>query len=543
MAPEIKIELLKPAQSAPQPQPKPSVQAPAQAQNATATNPVSSGSGSASANYSASADISMSASATPTAAQIASDFSDDTDVFTQTAEEEKETKKAYDPNTPIWLQASAYEQDDEKSAENITEEDISNALNKIVQHELSEKGKADTLYYSDKYGQGFTHNGKVVNGSCTEGGMKKAILGGSKYITVTDSQGVTKSGVEAMADSYDSVLDLYTQEQFKKVLEEYGSGTFVNNCNFLKHTKEIREKYGIDIKLVETKNADGSKAVQGIQNRTFEISLVDDNGNIIEDAEGNKSTILFGDWVIPDGCAQGAEFDFISVIDEAGYDCISKADFINNEAFASNPEFQDENGNYDPGKAFANVLGQLENEYNNLKAGKTSSIMQASDQTINEATYTGCTFTWWSAGGSGQYYGKSGLDPSLLGGVSSYLEKAFDANNDGVLSEEEQANMANSLANEKEPTEEEAKTRAKIASDDQDNFDNTSSGVAQTASVEFTNREFYQLQGVVEDGLAQNANADVEDIIRDYAKSNGLDEEQYVDIYLGRLKDTKATAA
>ncbi len=541
MAPEIKIELLKPAQPAPQPQPKALEQAPAQAQNAAATNPVSSGSGSISASNSTSADISMSASVAPTAAQIASDFSDDTDVFTQAAEEEK-SKKAYDPNIPIWRQIAAYDEDGNDSAEGITDADISNALNKIVQFELGEKGKANTLYYSDKYGQGFTHNGKVVNGSCTEGGMKKAILGGSKYITVTDSEG-QKSGVEAMADSYDSVLDLYTQSQFQKVLEEYGTGTFSNNCQFLKHTDEIRQKYGIDIKMVETKNADGSKAVAGIQNRTFEISLVDEKGNIIEDENGNKSTILFGDWVIPDGCAQGAEFDFISVIDQAGFDCISKADFIDNEAFASNPDFQDENGNYDPGKAYAFVIGQIETEYNSVKFGGSSELMKASDQTINEATYTGCTFTWWSAGGSDQYYGKSGLDPSLLGGVSSYLEKAFDANNDGVLSEEEQANMANALANEKEPTEEEAKTRAKIASDDQDNFDNTSSGVTQTATVEFTNREFYQLQGVVEDGLAQNANADVEDIIRDYAKSNGLDEEQYVDIYLGRLKDTKATAA
>ena len=54
----------------------------------------------------------------------------------------------------------------------------------------------------------------------------------------------------------------------------------------------IREKYGIDIKMVETKNADGSRAVAGIQDRTFEISLIDKDGNIIEDAEGKYAHII-----------------------------------------------------------------------------------------------------------------------------------------------------------------------------------------------------------------------------------------------------------
>lgn len=526
----------------PKPQAAPvSLKAPA---NNTPTPAGGSSSASGAQNPSSSTETSPVASNSPTAAQIANDFNNQDDVFTQTANEEKKDNKTNNTKFPTWYQINSYNDDNDGGASTVTAEGISAALNDIVKYELSEKGKEDTIFYSDKYNQGFTHNGKVVNGSCTEGGMKKAILGGSKYITVTDASGETLSGVEAMAKSYDSVLDLYTQEQFKKVLADPklgGYGTFTTNCNFLKHTDEIREKYGIDIKVIETQNADGSRAVAGIQNRTFEISLVDEKGNIIEDENGNKSTILFGDWVIPDGCAQGAEFDFISVIDQAGFDCVSKADFIDNEAFKNDPQFQDANGNYDPGKAYAHVIGQLENEFNNVKAGKESEMMRASDQTINEASYKGCTFTWWSAGGGGEYYGKSGLDAEFLGGVNSYLEKAFDANNDGILSEEEQAKMAESLANEKEPTEAEAAARAEKAAADA-NDPRTGTQASTTASVEFTNREYYELQDVVEDALAKNANADIKDIIAEHAQKNGYSADEYVDVYYAKLKDTKATA-
>lgn len=428
-------------------------------------------------------------------------------------------------NLPIWLQMGSYESQDEDR--DVTEEDISNALNKIVKFELSEKGKENTVFYSDKYNEGFTHNGKVVNGSCTEGGMKKAILGGSDYITVTNKDGETMSGVEAMAASYDSVLDLLTQSQFQKVLAEYGAGTFSDGnstCNFLKHADEIREKYGIDIKEVSTQNEDGSTAVNGISHRTFEISLVDENGNIIEDADGNKSTILFGDWVIPDGCAQGAEFDFISVIDECGFDCVSKADFIDNEAFASNPEFQDENGNYDAGKAYAYVISQLENDFNNMKSGGEGQYMKSGEQTINEATYVGSTFTWWGKGGDSKYYNNSGLDSSLTGG--SFDLSTYDLDGDGELSEEELA-KAQESQEKAEKEEKEEKTTASTTTS-QSNSTQATAGVQNVEiafkTVKDLNREIAKLQ-------ESNPNADIEEVIDDYAKQNGLDAKDLKEAY------------
>lgn len=464
--------------------------------------------------------ISLSANTTST--------TDTTDIHTQTkAEEEEKKKKEQKTNNnataPVWYQINNYESEDED--DEVTEEDVSNALNKIVKYELSEAGKEDTLYYSTNYNEGFTHNGKVVNGSCTEGGMKKAILGGSKYITVTDKDGVTKSGVEAMADSYDSVLDLLTQSQFQKVLEEYGAGTFTNNNNFLKHADEIREKYGIDIKEVSTQNADGSKAVEGISHRTFEISLVDENGNIIEDADGNKSTILFGDWVIPDGTAQGAEFDFISVIDECGFDCVSKADFIDNEAFASNPDFQDENGNYDAGKAYAYVISQLENDFNNMKSGGEGQYMKSGEQTINEATYVGSTFTWWSAGGSSKYYSNSGLDASLTNG--SFDINDYDLDGDGELSEAEISYMIKSETEKEEKAAKEAKEKETGAVASEEN--ETTQEATATLSTEVEFKKLNELNKQLDKLLEENPDTDVDEVIKDFAKENDIDEKVLMD--------------
>lgn len=469
--------------------------------------------------------ISLSANTTTSSESI--------DIHTQTkAEEEEEKKKKEqkaDNNTtvPVWYQISNYESEDED--DEVTEEDISNALNKIVKYELSEAGNDDTLYYSTNYNEGFTHNGKIVNGSCTEGGMKKAILGGSEYITVTDKDGVTKSGVEAMADSYDSVLDLLTQSQFQKVLAEYGAGTFTNNNNFLAHADEIREKYGIDIKEVSTQNLDGSEAIDGISHRTFEISLVDENGKIIEDADGNKSTILFGDWVIPDGTAQGAEFDFISVIDECGFDCVSKADFIDNEAFASNPEFQDENGNYDAGKAYAYVISQLENDFNNMKSGGEGQYMKSGEQTINEATYVGSTFTWWSAGGSSKYYSNSGLDSSLTNG--SFDINDYDLDGDGELSEAELAIMEKDLKEKDETEKEESDKEEKETSATVSSYNETSQGGANLQSVAISFNTVKDLNKEIGKLQDKNSEAEVKDIINDYAEENGLDSKELLDAY------------
>lgn len=456
---------------------------------------------------------------------------DDTPLTYSTLEEEDEKDKnkqddKKDSSLPVWLQKDSYKDDHDDGKDSITQEDVSNALNDIVKFELSERGKEDTVFYSDKYNEGFTHNGQIVSGSCTEGGMKKAILGGSTYITVTkaideDGDGVadsevTMSGVEAMADSYDSILDLYTQSQFQKVLSEYGWGTFGDGCNFMKHVDEIREKYGIDIKEVPTDGPDG------VSHRTYEISMVDENGNIIEDADGNKSTILFGDWVIPDGCAQGAEADFIAIIDQSGFDCISKADFIDNEAFANNPEFQDENGNYDAGKAYAYVLNQIENDFNNMQNGQ-GQFMKSGNQTINQATYTTSTFTWWSAGGDAQYYGNSGIDPSLLGDGGNFAE-LYDLDKDGTLSQEEWEKM---LQDRKNKEDEEGTEEAKDKNTKNTNVQTQNTqqqGQAQVEQVRITNKNIYELEDLIAQAQAKNPNVDIEDIIEEYAKDNNLDE-------------------
>ena len=81
--------------------------------------------------------------------------------------------------------------------------------------------------------------------------------------------------------------------------------------------------------------ADLNKIVEEIESLTLvevsELVKLLEEGNVMVDENGNEGSILFGDWVIPDGYAQGAEQNLSSMLDLMGYDCISKADFIGNE--------------------------------------------------------------------------------------------------------------------------------------------------------------------------------------------------------------------
>ena len=88
--------------------------------------------------------------------------------------------------------------------------------------------------------------------------------------------------------------------------------------------------------------------------------MVDDLGNIIEDTMGNKASIIWGDWVIPDGFAQGAELNLSSMLDLMGYECISKADFIGHDA-----EYQQ-------------LLSTVESEMNKLDAGQQTTYLRSS---------------------------------------------------------------------------------------------------------------------------------------------------------------------
>lgn len=142
----------------------------------------------------------------------------------------------------------------------------------------------------------------------------------------TNGDGVVEQGEElaladAIAASFDSELDLYIQEKVNEAMRKFGS------CSkgYLgeKAQKWLKDNYNIVVEAV------GSEEKQ--TNRAYAFSLVDENGNVIQDANGKKGSYIFADCLIPDGYAQGAEVNLSSILDQMGYECISKADFIGHE--------------------------------------------------------------------------------------------------------------------------------------------------------------------------------------------------------------------
>lgn len=144
---------------------------------------------------------------------------------------------------------------------------------------------------------------------------------------------------DAIAASFDSELDLYIQEKVNEAMKKFGScskGYLGEQAQ-----KWLYDNYGITVEAVGgykvdkngeiMKDENGDPIIQQT-NRTYAFSLVDKaTGKVIEDANGKKGSYIFSDCLIPDGYAQGAEVNLSSILDQMGYDCISKADFIGHE--------------------------------------------------------------------------------------------------------------------------------------------------------------------------------------------------------------------
>lgn len=147
--------------------------------------------------------------------------------------------------------------------------------------------------------------------------------------------------LDAIADSYDSELDLYINEIVRDVMYNIGEN---DQVNFGSCSKSYLSDAAIEYLASKGIRADAV----GDTNRTYVFSLVkmpskeqiekmtteeimshvySDDAEILTDEKGNKGSIIFSDCLIPDGYAQGAEFNLSSILDEMGYDCVSKADF------------------------------------------------------------------------------------------------------------------------------------------------------------------------------------------------------------------------
>lgn len=198
------------------------------------------------------------------------------------------------------------------------------------------------------------------------------------------------SGAQAMADSYDSELDLYIEESLEKFIKEecHGDSSYWwDGRGFLTEDKQrlLLEKYGI--------------TVSKLDDRTYTFSLVDmtdcpedmdkleyarTEAPILEDANGNKGSIIWGDWVIPDGFAQGAELNLSSMLDKMGFDCISQSDFIGHEA-----EYQQ-------------LISDIGTELDNFNNGQGSQFIKSGEVSAAqyiEDLYDGTTIISLASGG------------------------------------------------------------------------------------------------------------------------------------------------
>jgi len=198
------------------------------------------------------------------------------------------------------------------------------------------------------------------------------------------------SGAEAVAASFDSELDLYIEAQVLAVMEKYGTQCWTGS-----------EFVGFLCEEAKAELAEKGIIVQKLDNRTFTFSLVDKDGNIMEDEAGGKGSIIFGDWIIPDGYAQGAEQNFSSILDMMGHDCVSRAD-IKDKA------------------TYDQIIAKIEERIENGEYGY-------SDKKVNDIYATAETFQS-GHGKAGSYSLSSGISGSSGNGESIENKDKQEAN-------------------------------------------------------------------------------------------------------------------
>ena len=341
-------------------------------------------------------------------------------------------------------------------------------------------------------------NGNITHNGQTQCGVYTVATGGRTTVDIDlDGDGVIQDdeknvdGAQAMAASYDSVLDLYIEDCIQKFIQENcGSDTsfWWEGRGFMQPEMQdkLYEEYGIVIDQI------------GDDRRTYSFSLVDKDGNVVEDANGKKASILWGDWVIPDGFAQGAELNLSSILDSIGYDCISKADFV----------FNEELGGED---AFDKMVNNLHTDVSNLL-----NLTNSSAYTGEEAQYSRISDMQTS-----QMYGDTQIISLATGG-------AISNENGESIDISKLANLAEDIL-PKEETEKEAEEdkdkkdeKVKTKSSDSEKTEQTSEKTPQNND-EILKEAISDYQDKLEKALEENPEADEKEIAKKVAKEYDID--------------------
>ena len=326
------------------------------------------------------------------------------------------------------------------------------------------------------------YRGRSVSGiNCVADGKRSQI---NVYNEET-GQYETKSGAQAMADSYDSELDLYIEATIADFIKNECGGDssyWWEGRGFMTPEKQklLKEKYNI--------------VIAKLDDRTFSFSMVDDLGNIIEDTMGNKASIIWGDWVIPDGFAQGAELNLSSMLDLMGYECISKADFIGHDA-----EYQQ-------------LLSTVESEMNKLDAGQQTTYLRSSG--IDAGEYIT------------KLYQGSTTDVSAHGSSEGQVDQGGEGGDEiaqvGETPEEQAAREAEEKA--KKEAEEKAKKEAAKKAAEAD-AQSGATGAGATASANVMDDALKEYLAYVEQAQKDGIEYDKDALIKDYAEKFGVDKD------------------
>lgn len=205
----------------------------------------------------------------------------------------------------------------------------------------------------------------AINSSTSGDGSREAqalidaFNGGCQTITMdTNGDGVMEevSIAEAIEKSSDSVLDLYAKYVYDQAIERFGTKFYWGGSFNSPEAKAFFEEHGIQ--------------VSQLSNRTYVFSVVDSDGNLLEDENGNTGEYIFSDCLIPDGYAQGAESNMYSLLDVMGKDILSQADFIGHEdeylQLMAEVGADIQSGNYQSsGKKTQDIFGEAKSSWRN----------------------------------------------------------------------------------------------------------------------------------------------------------------------------------
>lgn len=134
------------------------------------------------------------------------------------------------------------------------------------------------------------------------------------------SQSTRYSAMCKAAQSYDTVLDLVLDAKLSAAIADIFKGDTDPNWESLcksGNAGKLLKEYGIQI----VKTGD----------RQYCFSLVDENGNVIQDSEGHLAQVYKNDYLMPDGQCQQNEVNISAALDAMGFDCMSVLDLSKEE--------------------------------------------------------------------------------------------------------------------------------------------------------------------------------------------------------------------